>query len=127
MTSTTFIVVLLALFGIKHFLCDFVFQYNSMISQKGIYGALGGIQHAAIHAVGTMIVLLLILPWNLSAHIAVIALAVIDGAIHYHIDWAKTNLSASYTPKDREFWIYLGADQGLHYLTYILIIGILVL
>lgn len=127
MSPIELIVLLLALFGIKHFLCDFVFQYDSMLAQKGIYGAPGGIEHAAYHATGTLIVLLIALPWTMSAHAMAIVLAGLDGIIHYHIDWAKTNLSANYTPKDRAFWIYLGADQGLHYLTYILIIGILVL
>lgn len=120
-------VLLLALFGVKHFLCDFVFQYNSMIIQKGIYGAPGGIEHAAYHAMGTLVVLLIALPWSLTAHTIAVALAGLDGVIHYHIDWVKTNLSSKYTPADREFWIYLGADQGLHYLTYILIIGIIIL
>lgn len=127
MNDIQLIVLLLALFGIKHFLCDFVFQYNYMLGDKGIYGAPGGRDHAATHALGTLIVLLIVLPWSMSSHIAAIALAGLDGLIHYHIDWAKTNLSAKYTPKDKEFWVYLGADQGLHYLTYILIIGIVVL
>jgi hypothetical protein len=123
----TFIVVLLALFGIKHFVCDFVLQTNNMLSDKGIYGAPGGRNHAIAHAIGTFIVLVIALPWRLDVHIVAIVLGILDGLIHYHIDWAKTNLSSKYTSKDREFWIYLGADQGLHYLTYVGIIAVLVL
>jgi hypothetical protein len=121
------IVILLALFGIKHFICDFVLQNNKMLKDKGTYGAPGGLSHAATHALGTLIVLFIALPWNIGAHIAAVALAVADGIIHYHIDWIKTNIAKPYTPKDQEFWILLGADQGLHYLTYIGIIAILVL
>ena len=61
-----------------------------------------------------------------SIEMAVI-LGFLDGIIHYHIDWVKTNLARDYTTKDKEFWILHGADQGLHYLTYIGIIAILVL
>ena len=52
-------------------------------------------------------------------------LALLDFVIHYHIDWAKMNLSQGLTTDNHKFWIWLGFDQMLHYLTYILIIGIL--
>jgi hypothetical protein len=121
------ICILLALFGIKHFICDFVLQNGNMLKDKGVYLAPGGRNHAAIHALGTLVVLFLIFPWDLGAHIFAVILALLDGFLHYHIDWAKTNLSQGLTPADRKFWIWFGADQGLHYLTYIGIIAILVL
>lgn len=123
----TTVIILLALFGVKHFLADFVWQTSTMLSEKGTYGAVGGVAHAACHAVCTMVVLFVVLPWRLDAHLFAIVLGLMDGVIHYHIDWAKTNLSRGLTPADRQFWLWLGADQGLHYLTYILIIGIIVL
>ena len=121
------IIILLALFGIKHFICDFVLQNGKMLKDKGTYGGIGGLSHAACHAIGTLIVLFIVLPWSINSHAVAVILAGLDGLIHYHIDWIKTNLNKSYTPADREFWILLGADQGLHYLTYIGIIAILVL
>jgi hypothetical protein len=121
------ICILLALFGIKHFICDFVLQNGNMLADKGMYMAPGGRNHAAIHALGTVIILFLILPWDIGAHIFAIILGIFDGILHYHIDWAKTNLSRGLTPADRKFWIWFGADQGLHYLTYIAIIAILVI
>ena len=121
------VILLLALFGIKHFICDFVLQNNRMIKDKGTYLALGGVQHATEHALGTFVVLVIVLPWNLGAHLAAVVFGLLDGLVHYHIDWAKTNLSRGLTPADREFWVYLGADQGLHYLTYVGIIGALVI
>lgn len=121
------ICILLALFGIKHFICDFALQDGSMIKDKGVYMAPGGCKHAAIHAIGTLIVLFLIFPWDIGAHIFAIILGTLDGIIHYHIDWAKTKLSQGLTPADRKFWLWFGADQGLHYLTYIGIIAIIVL
>ena len=121
------IIILLALFGIKHFICDFVLQNGRMLKDKGTYGAPGGLSHAGTHAIGTLIVLFIALPWSFDVHLVAIILAIFDGIIHYHIDWIKTNMTKNYTPADREFWILLGADQGLHYLTYIGIIAILVL
>jgi len=123
----TEIVILLALFGIKHFVCDFVLQYPYMLAQKGTYGARGGIDHALAHSLGTFIVLIVFLPWNLLAHIAAVILALGDGITHYHIDWSKQQLSRGLTVKDRMFWIWFGADQTLHYLTYIAIIAVVVL
>jgi hypothetical protein len=118
----TVIIILLALFGIKHFIADFVLQFDFMLKDKGTYGAEGGKDHAAMHAIGTWIILIFF-----TNMYSAMLLAMLDGFIHYHIDWAKTNLSRGLTSADRKFWIWLGADQGLHYLTYILIIGIIVL
>jgi hypothetical protein len=123
----TTVILLLALFGVKHFICDFLLQYPYMLAQKGSYGAIGGIAHAITHAVGTLIVLVLVLPWGLSAHISALILSIFDGIAHYHIDWAKQQLNKGLTVADRMFWVWFGADQGLHYLTYIAIIGVLML
>jgi hypothetical protein len=116
MTTTVFI--LLALFGIKHFIADFLMQYDYMLREKGIYGAEGGLHHAAVHAALTLFILVF---FAHSAN-AIILLALADGVIHYHIDWAKQQLNRGLTSADRMFWVWMGADQGLHYLTYIGII-----
>ena len=118
----TTVIILLALFGVKHFIADFLWQFDSMLADKGTYGAPGGRDHAGMHGILTFLVLI----WFVPAYTAVL-LAMLDSIVHYHIDWAKTNLSRGLTPADRRFWLWLGADQGLHYLTYILIIGIIVL
>ena len=111
------IILLLALFGIKHFICDFLLQFPYMLVQKGTYGAEGGIHHATIHGIWTWFILLPFL-----GTMAVFP-ALFDTALHYHIDWAKQQLNRELTPADRMFWVWFGADQGLHYLTYIAIIG----
>ncbi len=121
------ILLLLTLFGVKHFVCDFLLQYPYMLEQKGIYGARGGVDHAVIHGIGTLIVLVIALPWGLAAHFAAIILALFDAVSHYHIDWLKQRFNRGLTPADREFWLWFGADQTLHYLTYIAIIGVIVL
>lgn len=117
------IIVLLALFGIKHFLGDFVFQTPTMVATKGTYGAIGGIQHAGVHGLLTAMVLTaLVLPSTL-----ILQLALIDALIHYHVDWAKQQFSRKYTTADKSFWFWFGLDQTLHYLTYIGIIAWLVM
>jgi hypothetical protein len=116
MTTTVFI--LLALFGIKHFIADFLMQYEYMLREKGIYGAEGGLHHAAVHAALTF----LILTFFLHSANDIILLALADGVIHYHIDQAKQQLNKGLSTTDRMFWVWMGADQGLHYLTYIGII-----
>lgn len=96
-------------FFIKHFVCDFPLQATPyMYRNKGTYGHPGGILHAGIHGIGT---------WLILSPLA----AIIDAVVHYHIDWAKMRLGAHYNlrPDNSEwFWILLGLDQLLHYLTY---------
>ncbi len=116
------IIVLLALFGIKHFLADFLWQFPFMVRDKGRYGAEGGMTHALLHGVLTFFVLI-----GFTRPEVAVTLALIDSVIHYHIDWAKTNLSQDLTIEDHRFWVWFGLDQTLHYLTYIAIIAIIVL
>lgn len=119
----TTVVVLLALFGIKHFIADFLMQYDYMFREKGIYGATGGLHHAIVHACFTFLILVFF------CHDAnlIIGLAFLDFVLHYHIDYFKQQFNQGLTPADRQFWIWLGLDQALHYLTYIIIIAIVLL
>jgi len=92
-----------------------------MYLNKGRYGHPGGLAHAAIHALGTFMVLAAFqinTAW-------IFALA--DMVMHYHIDWAKMNTNNKFKlePGNSEwFWILLGFDQLLHHLTYFAIIWI---
>lgn len=120
MTATAFI--LLGLLFVKHFVADFVLQTEQMVREKGHYGEQGGIDHASIHAFLTLLVLFFTLPLN-SIFLVV---ALVDGIVHYHIDWAKMNLSRGLTPKDNKFWMWIGVDQLLHYMTYLGIVYVTV-
>jgi hypothetical protein len=117
MTATVFI--LLALFGIKHFIADFLMQYDYMLREKGIYGATGGVHHAMVHASFTFFILVFFCN---NANI-IIALSFADFVLHYHIDYFKQQLSRGKLMPHRQFWILFGADQTLHYLTYVGIIS----
>lgn len=115
------IILLLVLLQIKHFIADFWLQFPYMIEEKGTYWAEGGRHHALVHTAGTF----LALAWCGYIDLAVY-LALLDGAIHYHIDWAKMNMSRRLTPADSAFWTWLGFDQALHQLTYLLLVAIIV-
>ena len=118
------ILLILVLLFTKHFIVDFLLQTKFQYSNKGIYGHPGGALHALLHCIGTFLVLV----FFVSPHTAIL-LGFADGVIHYHIDWAKTNLNAKlgYGPTTHEqFWWLLGLDQYLHALTYVGLIYFLV-
>jgi len=108
----------------KHFLFDFLFQTPFQYENKGIYGHIGGILHSALQALGTFLVFVIVSAVYKSHSLFDLAgvFAVLDFVVHYHIDWAKVNIgkALNLSPKNREFWWFLGFDQYLHYLTYLL-------
>ena len=116
-------ILILFLLFTKHFLIDFPAQTPYQWMNKGTYGHPGGLLHAGLHALGTLIVFLAV---SASLEGALI-LALIDGILHYHIDWAKMRINAHYGWKadaHPEFWVLLGIDQYLHALTYLLLVTI---
>jgi len=113
------IIILLALFGTKHFIVDFLLQRKYQYSNKGVYGHPGGILHSGLHGIATWACLVFFTPLAVHA-------AFVDFILHYHIDWAKTNINQKMgwtANTHEEFWWLLGLDQFLHYLTYVGIIG----
>lgn len=117
------IIALIAGFAIKHFLADFVLQTASMVHDKGYYGRRGGLIHAGWHAALSVPVLLIAAPSVLVA----LALGLVEGVVHYHLDYAKERLSRNLgdTHRDHRFWVVLGLDQLLHHLTYAGMIALL--
>jgi hypothetical protein len=117
--------LLIFLLFTKHFIVDFLLQGPYQYLNKGTYGHLGGILHAFLHGIATLICLYFVSEY----HLLSLALATIDMVVHYHIDWLKVNINNKYGWKcnsSDKFWVLLGIDQYLHALTYILIIYILV-
>lgn len=110
------IFVILTLLFIKHFIVDFHLQTDTMVKEKGTYGARGGLIHSGQQGLGTFVVLVLIIGMPLA-----LLLAIVDFLIHYHIDWAKMNIGKhyGYTVADKAFWFWLGMDQLAHSLTYV--------
>jgi hypothetical protein len=117
-TPMTTIIFLLLAFQVKHFIVDFPMQTPFQWQNKGTYGHLGGILHAGLHAAATLAILML---FNIP-FIASFLLALAEGIVHYHIDWAKMNINRAKgweCNKHAQFWVLLGFDQLLHQLTYI--------
>lgn len=118
------ILLILTLFALKHFVVDFPLQVAYQWQNKGTYGHLGGIIHAGLHACGTLLILYFFAPFDIA-----VQLALLDGFIHYHIDWAKMNINKYYgwgANTHEEFWWLLGFDQLLHSLTYLGIVFLLI-
>ena len=116
-------ILLLVLTGLqaKHFLFDFALQSDWQLRNKGRYGHPGGLVHAGLHAGGTLAVLGgAAVPGHLTIP-TVLVLALADGAIHYHIDWLKAQLSKRLGLRaDRQgYWVALGLDQAAHQATYL--------
>lgn len=134
------------LLGLKHFLGDGPLQTDYQYKNKGKWLHPGGILHAGIHAVGTLLAVLLAfvivqsgLPlWYLASFAALIAIA--DFTIHYLIDLTKIKATEKFKwtaftevgvgklkkkalviHDNKYFWAIM-ADQVAHFLTYIVII-----
>lgn len=107
---------------LKHFLADFVFQTPYQFQNKGKYGHPGGILHAAITGACTFVVLIWFLPLPLS-----VLLSCLEALVHYHIDYAKVDVTTSCGWKadtHPEYWYALGFDQFLHQFCYVIIAAV---
>ncbi len=115
---------LMTLFIVKHFICDFPLQSYWMASNKGTYGHRGGLAHVGVHMLGTFFAIVIFVqtteiffgPWLF------LGMIFLEAFIHYHTDWFKMwfNKKKEWKPdKSPEFWISLGIDQMIHYMSYI--------
>lgn len=109
--------IILALLFIKHWYVDFVNQTMEEVHGKGIYGNVYGIAHSAKHGIATTGIFMLSVVSIESA----IVLGFIDFVLHYHIDWGKININKkyNYTVENPTFWLWLGADQLAHSISYL--------
>jgi hypothetical protein len=118
------ILLLFLLFFTKHFIVDFLMQGPYQYKNKGTYGHPGGVLHAFLHGLGTLIVFFFA---PIVSFGTAVLFSILDGMIHYHVDWAKLNINRklNWGPTTSEqFWWLLGFDQYLHMLTYL---GLIVL
>jgi len=111
--------VLLALliFQIKHFLCDFVLQTSNQVRNKGRYLHMAGITHAGLHMLGSIPALLVLT----EVPVVVAALVLGEFLVHYHTDWAKSQIDRALRLNDTNalYWTIFGSDQLIHQLTYL--------
>ena len=111
MTLLTTLIILQILF-IKHWFVDFYNQTYEEVCKKGIYGNWIGFRHSMKHGILTALMLA-----YFDIKTALI-LGIIDIVVHYHIDWAKNNIS-HYQMHEPLFWTFIGLDQLLHYTCYL--------
>jgi len=119
------VLMAIAYLMVKHALADFVLQTESQRREKGIYGAPGGVIHAATHVLLTAPVFL-ILP---GPGATMMALLIGEFVLHYHIDYTKEQVVRrhGWTSHDTPFWWAIGIDQLAHGLTYVAIVWLLTL
>jgi Protein of unknown function (DUF3307) len=113
------LLLLLAL-QVKHVICDGPLQTVQMVRDKSIYGKPNGLLHGLVHAAGCFVVLEL---WGLPLAL-VASLALLDGAVHYHIDFIKENLvkHIGWGYSDGPYWWSIITDQTLHHMTSVLLV-----
>lgn len=123
--TTTFALWVMLCLELKHFVADYLLQFDWMIRGKGSLTMPGGYAHAGIHAVGTVIVLALL---GL-APVVILFFAVGEFVVHYALDFAKAHYGdhVSSSDKPRTFWAFNGLDQFLHHSTYIAMTYLIVL
>jgi hypothetical protein len=124
------VILLLLALQIKHLILDWLWQPPFEYKNKGKYGHLGGISHASKSGLGTVLCFYIVigrLTFVTNIHLIefFIAVGLIEGLIHYHIDYCKIQINNRFgwTPTTSDnFWRLTGVDQFLHQLTYILLV-----
>ena len=115
--QTTAVLVLILLLQIKHLIADFFLQTPAMLKDRQVYWHMGRAAHAGVHAVGSIIVFLLVgTPMSV-----LVTLVVLEFIVHFHIDWGKAKFTEDrkLTPTDAAYWYANGVDQALHHFTYL--------
>ncbi|MEL6450681.1 MAG: DUF3307 domain-containing protein [Pseudomonadota bacterium] len=112
-----FLLVLLFLLQTKHLFADFYMQTPRMLRDRSRYLHMGRLQHAGLHAVGSLVAMVLVgVPVALA-----LVVAVVEWAVHFHIDWGKGRWSdhTGHGPDQAGYWRAFGVDQALHQWTYL--------
>jgi hypothetical protein len=113
--------ILLLLLQIKHCYADFMIQTYAQTVRKGIYRDLCGISHSLDHVWTTYVVLLLFSLFYPLSPMVIILVGIIEGIVHYHIDWAKVHFGCKDNTKPL-FWAQFGYDQLAHQLCYLVMV-----
>lgn len=110
---------LLALFQLKHWLCDYPLQRPYMLKKfrGGSEWVLPLAAHAGVHGGFTLAIALLVSP-------ALWWLSLVDFTVHFAVDRIKAapTWGGRWKPNQPYFWWALGADQAAHHLTHYFVI-----
>lgn len=127
------IFLLLILFQIKHFICDYPLQTPYMLGKMNKTNWIKPLAaHSLIHAFGTFTIVLFFMPtaYIVDSFVFAILFAIADFIFHFTVDRIKAspNLGGRWKPDQPYFWWALGADQMAHHLVnYLFIIVIFIL
>lgn len=119
-----YIITLLILFQLKHFIADFLLQNMYMVNGKQGYvnWVLPLFTHTSIHGFFTFLIAF-IFTFNF---ILALVLALFDIIIHFSMDRIKASpYYLDYEITDKKFWWMIGLDQMIHHLTHYSIIFII--
>lgn len=124
------LVLLLVLFQLKHFLCDYIFQNRYMLGKfNGGWSWITPLAvHCLVHAVGTYFIALFFIDTFVYAVEKSLQLALFDFGMHFVMDRIKAspNLLGRWKPDHHYYWWTLGLDQMIHHLThYAIVFGII--
>lgn len=120
------ILILILLLQTKHYYADFVIQTYAQTVRKGIYRDLCGISHSIDHVWTSLLALTIFSFFYAISPLTIVTSALIEGIVHYHIDWAKVKFGTK-NMQSSLFWNQFGLDQYAHQLTYIAIIWYILL
>ena len=115
-----FALVLLFLLQAKHMLADFFLQTPRMLRDRGVYAHMGRVQHAGLHALGSVVAMVVVgVPFWLA-----VTVSLVEWVAHFHIDWAKGRWSdyKGHGPEHAGYWRAFGFDQALHQWTYLVML-----
>jgi hypothetical protein len=106
--------------AIKHGVCDLALQaIYCRPSNKHIWLSPKAALHSLHHGVGTFVVLIFF-----TSFMTALSLAVLDLALHHHIDHIKSSIVRKYKwgMDGIWYWVATTVDQHLHFATYLLIV-----
>ena len=116
--------LLLVLYQLKHFTCDYPLQNEYMLGKFKANGWILPLSaHAGVHALGTLVITI-----SLVSPLLAVLFALFDFTIHFIMDRIKASpkLLGKFKADEKEFWWALGFDQMVHHIThYMIILGVI--
>ena len=114
------ILLLLALFQIKHWYADFKIQTYMQTVRKGVWLDPVGMSHTLDHIWTSAVVLIIFSIFYPIPILTVPVVILIEGIYHYLIDYTKVRYGCKDSTKPL-FWNQFGLDQLAHQFSYLVI------
>jgi hypothetical protein len=120
------IFLLLVIYQLKHFICDYPLQNAYMLGKFKESGWVKPLlAHTGIHAIATFLIAFAFT----NLFFLSLSLAAFDLVVHFIMDRVKASpkMLGRFDIKDKRFWWSLGLDQMVHHLTHYAIIACILL